>query len=101
MLNASIARQPIVAARPPGGGPHCALNLDNLWLPDFCAPGYSPSQRRTNLWKVQVNLAEKSMPLVLRKSLEGSSEPWREVLCFPHSALVTGNHLHLEFLVSR
>jgi hypothetical protein len=60
MLNASIARQPIVAARPPGAGPHSALNLDNLWLSDFCAPGYSPSQRRANVYKVQVNLVEKS-----------------------------------------
>ena|SRR5271166_6554207 len=87
--------------RAPGGGPHCALNLDNLRLPDFCAPGYSPSQRRANVYKVQVNLVEKSMPLVLRKSLQGPVEPCREVLCFPHSALMTGNHLHLEFLVSR
>src|SRR5271166_4639247 len=63
------------AARPPGAGPHCASNLDNLWLPDFCAPGYSPSQRRANVYKVQLNLVEKSMPLVLHKSLEGSIEP--------------------------
>ena len=27
--------------------------------------------------------------------------PHPTVLCFPHSALMTGNHLHLEFLVSR
>ena len=50
---------PSSAARPPGGGPHCALNLDYLRLPDFCA-GVQP-------------FAE------TRKSLEGSSEPWREV----------------------
>src|SRR5271157_3979954 len=70
---------PRSAARPPGAGPHCALNLDNLWLSDFCAPGYSPSQRRANLYKVQLNLVEKSMPLVLRKSLQGPVEPCREV----------------------
>jgi len=77
------------------------VDLDYLWLSDFFAPGYSPSQRRANLYKVQLNLVEKSMPLVLRKSLQGPVEPCREVLCFPHSALMTGNHLHLEFLVSR
>ena len=59
MLNASIARQPIVAARPPGAGPHSALNLDYLWLPDFCA-GVQP-------------FAE------TRKRLQGLGEPWREV----------------------
>ena len=58
MLNASIARQPIVVARPPGGGPHCALNLDYLRLSDFCA-GVQP-------------FAE------TRKSLQGPVEPWRE-----------------------
>ena len=41
------------------------------------------------------------MPLVLHKSLEGSHEPCREVLCFPHSALMTENHPRLEFFVSR
>ena len=60
---------------PPGGGPHCAVDLDNLWLPDFLPPGYSPSQRSANVYKVQLNLVEKSMPLVLHKSLEGSREP--------------------------
>ena len=41
------------------GGPHCALNLDYLRLSDFCA-GVQP-------------FAE------THKSLEGSSEPCREV----------------------
>ena len=63
MLNASIARQPIVVAPPPGGGPHCALNLDYLRLLGFCAPGYSPSQRRANLYKVQLNLGESAAKL--------------------------------------
>ena len=53
------------AACPPRGWPPLRFELGQPSALGFLRTGYSPSQRRANVYKVQVNLVEKSMPLAL------------------------------------